>query len=67
MLAKVVEPASACREASYSRDTINIRDESSSRDNRHIMDVGISRTARIRQKASQQHSAGTPETAETHN
>ncbi len=31
--AKVAKPATACGEANYSRDTINIRDDSSSRDN----------------------------------
>jgi hypothetical protein len=31
MLAKVVKPARACREANYSKDTINIRDDSSNR------------------------------------
>jgi hypothetical protein len=35
------------QEANYSRDTINIRDDSSSRDNRNIMDVNSSRTASI--------------------
>jgi hypothetical protein len=29
MLAKVVKPAKACREASYSRDTVKIRNDSS--------------------------------------
>jgi hypothetical protein len=31
-LAKVVKPATACREANYIRDTISIRDDSSSMD-----------------------------------
>jgi hypothetical protein len=47
MLTQVVKPATACRETNYSRDTINIRDDSS-RDNRHIMDINRSRTARTR-------------------
>jgi hypothetical protein len=34
MLAKEVKPAAACRGANYSRGTVNIRDDSSSRDNR---------------------------------
>ncbi len=38
----------------YSREPVNIRNDSSSRDNRNIMDVNSSRTARIRQKESQQ-------------
>jgi hypothetical protein len=33
-LAKVVKPATACREARYLRDTISIRDDSSSMDSR---------------------------------
>ncbi len=33
--------AEACREANYIRDTINIRDYSSNRDNRNIIDVNI--------------------------
>ncbi len=36
MLAKVVKPATASREANYSRGTINIRDDYSSMDNRNI-------------------------------
>jgi hypothetical protein len=63
MLAKVVKPATACREANYSRDTIDIREDSRSRDNRHIMNVNSRRTARIRQYESQQHSVGTTATA----
>jgi hypothetical protein len=43
MLAKVVKPPAACREANYGRDTVKIRDDSSSRDNRNIMDVISSR------------------------
>ncbi len=43
MLAKVVKPPAACREANYSRDTLKIRVDSSSRDNRNIMDVISSR------------------------
>jgi hypothetical protein len=43
MLAKVVNPPAACREANYSRDTVQIRDDSSRRDNRNIMDVISSR------------------------
>jgi hypothetical protein len=46
MLAKVVKPAIACREVKYSRDTVKIRDDSSSMDNRNIMDVISSRTSR---------------------
>jgi hypothetical protein len=46
MLAKVVRLATAFREANYSRDTVKIRDDSISRDNRNIMDVISSRTAR---------------------
>jgi hypothetical protein len=44
MLAKVVK--AACREANYSKDTVKIRDDSSSTDNRNIMDVISSRTTR---------------------
>ena len=36
MLAKVVKPPAACREANCSRDTVKIRDGSSSRYNRNI-------------------------------
>jgi hypothetical protein len=43
MLAKVVKPA--FREANCSRDSIKIRDDSSSRDNRNIMNVISSRTS----------------------
>jgi hypothetical protein len=39
MLAKVVRPATAFREANYSRDTVKIRDDSICKDNRNIMDV----------------------------
>jgi hypothetical protein len=46
MLAKVLKPATACREANYNRDTVKIRDDSSRRDNRKVMDVIRSRTAR---------------------
>ena len=46
MLAKVLKLAIACRKANYSRDTVKIKDDSSSRDNRNIMDVISSRTAR---------------------
>jgi C4-type Zn-finger protein len=63
MLAKIVKPATACREANYSRDTIDIREDSRSRDNRHIMNVNSRRTARIRQYESQQHSVEMPATA----
>jgi hypothetical protein len=50
MLSKVGKPATACSEANYSRDTINIRSEAcSSRENRHIMDVNSSKATRIRQ------------------
>jgi hypothetical protein len=58
-----VKPATACREANYSRDTINIREDSRSRDSKHIMNVNSRRTTRIRQYESKQHSAGTPATA----
>jgi hypothetical protein len=44
MLAKVVKQA--CREANYMRETVKIRDDSSRRDNRNIMDVISSRTAK---------------------
>ncbi len=37
--AKVAKPATACGEANYSRDTINIREDSSNRDNRNILDI----------------------------
>jgi hypothetical protein len=47
--AKIGKPAAACREANYSRDTIIIRDDSSSRDSMNIIDVNSSKTARIRQ------------------
>jgi hypothetical protein len=68
VLVKVVKPETACREANYSKDTINTRVESSSRGNMHIMDVNSSSTVRIGLKESQQHSAGTPATgAGTHN
>jgi hypothetical protein len=46
MLAKVVRPATAFREVNYSRDTVKIRDDSISRDNRNIMDGFRSRTAK---------------------
>jgi hypothetical protein len=78
MLAKDVKPATACREISYRRDTINIRDDSSSRGSSNIMDVNSSNAARIRQQGSQpatysrdasniqqgcqQHTAGKPAT-----
>ncbi len=52
MLAKVVKPAIACREVNYSRDTGKIRDDSSSMDNRNIMDVISSRTATDSRKVS---------------
>ncbi len=32
----------ACRKGNYSRDTVNIRHDSSNRDNRNIMDVSSS-------------------------
>jgi hypothetical protein len=48
-LAKVVKPATAWKGTNYSSDTVNIKDDSSSKDNRNIMDVNSSRTARIRQ------------------
>jgi hypothetical protein len=41
MLAKVVKPATACREANYSSDTVNIRDDSSSRENRCIVNSSM--------------------------
>jgi hypothetical protein len=43
MLAKVVKRATACKEINYSRDTINIRDDSSSRVNSNIMDANSSK------------------------
>jgi hypothetical protein len=46
MLAKVVKLATACRQANYSRDTVKIKDDSSSRDSRNIMDVISNRTSR---------------------
>jgi len=46
MLAKEVKPAPASREANYSTDTVKTRDDSSSRDNRNIMDVISRRTTR---------------------
>jgi hypothetical protein len=52
-LAKVVKPATACRVVNFSRGTINIRDDSSSGDNRNIMDVNSSKT-RISRKVRQQ-------------
>ncbi len=54
MRTKVVQPATACRKADYSRDTINIRDNSSRRDKRNIVDINSSKVARIRLKESQQ-------------
>jgi hypothetical protein len=44
ILAKLVK--TACREANYNRDTIKIRDDNRSRDNRNIMYVISIRTAR---------------------
>jgi hypothetical protein len=46
MLAKVVKPAIACREVNYSKDTVKVRNDSSIMDNRNIMDVISSMTAR---------------------
>jgi hypothetical protein len=54
MLAKLVKPATACREANYSRDTINIRDDSSSGDNSNIMDANSSKAASNIQQGCQQ-------------
>jgi hypothetical protein len=73
MLVKVVKPAIACREVNYSRDIVKIRDDSNSRDNRNIMDVIISKTARtygrkVSNSREQQYSAGKPATVVgTHN
>jgi hypothetical protein len=39
ILAIEVKPATVCREANYSMDTINMKDDLSSTDNRHIMGV----------------------------
>ncbi len=67
MLAKVVKPPIACREVNYSRDTVKIRDGSSSMDNRNIMDVICSRTSRTDSRKVS-NLAGTPATvAGTHN
>ena len=44
-----MKPATACRKANYSRDTVNIKGDSISRDNRNVMDINSSRVARIRQ------------------
>jgi hypothetical protein len=44
MLTKVVKLARACRKANYSRDTVKIKDDSSSRGSRNIMDVISNRT-----------------------
>jgi hypothetical protein len=41
MLAKVVKPATACREANYSRDTVKIIDDSSS--SRKVLSVSAVR------------------------
>jgi hypothetical protein len=46
MLAKVVKLATGCREANYCRDMVKIRNDSSIRDNRNIMNVIYSRIAR---------------------
>jgi hypothetical protein len=40
----------ACREANYSSETINIRDDSSSRDNRNIMDVNNNQKSATKEK-----------------
>ncbi len=48
----VVKSATACREANYSRDTIIMRADSSSIDNRNIVDLNSNRTARISRKFS---------------
>jgi hypothetical protein len=48
----------ACREANYSRDTIiDMRDDSSSIDNRNIVDLNSRRTARISRKVSNSREA----------
>jgi hypothetical protein len=55
-----VKPATACREP--------IRDDCSNRDNRNIMDVNNSRTARSQQHAAgSQSTLGTEATARTDN
>jgi hypothetical protein len=69
MLAKVVKPATACREVNYNRGTVKIRDDSSSRDNRNIMDVICNRTCRtdsrkVSNSREQQYSAGKPATVQ---
>jgi hypothetical protein len=46
MLAKVVKLTTAHREANYNRDTVKIRDDRSSRDNRNIMDDSSIRIAK---------------------
>jgi hypothetical protein len=45
-----LKPATACREANYSRDNVKIKDDTIIRDNRNIKDAISSRTTRTRQK-----------------
>jgi hypothetical protein len=52
MLTKVVKLATACRKTNYSRDTVKIKDDSSSRDSRNIMDVISNRTSRTDNRMS---------------
>jgi hypothetical protein len=42
MLAKVVKPATACKETNYSRDIVKIRDDSSS-SSREVLSVSAVR------------------------
>ncbi len=48
----VIEVKPECKEANYSRDTINIWYYTSSRENRNIMDVNTSKTSRISRKSA---------------
>jgi hypothetical protein len=50
ILAKAVLLTTARREANYSSETINIRDDSSSRDNRNIMDVNSNKKSATKEK-----------------
>jgi hypothetical protein len=43
IIEKVLQPTTACREANYSRDIVSFRDDSSSRDNRNMIDVTAAR------------------------
>ncbi len=58
--------ASKSRGINYSRDTINIRDASSSKNNRNIIDVNSSRIVRsVGKSATVEKTAGTPATLGT--